>query len=203
MTILLTGFNAFGKVTDNPSQQLVRHIAACGRFPQVVTEVLLTEYAASALRIQTLLLEYRPRAVLCLGVAQMRREIHLERVALNLDDATLPDNAGDLATGRPIDPDGPAAYWSTFPLEAMQQQVAGRGIPVAISNHAGTFVCNHVFYTARHTLQQHGLTTPCGFIHVPAVRDPADPNSIGLSFEQMTEAIEVCLSYLTQYTGVS
>lgn len=199
MTILLTGFNAFGRVADNPSQRIVNHIVSSGRFPQVVAEVLPTEYTASAQRMNLLVLEYRPRVVLCLGVAQSRREIHLERVALNLNDAALADNAGDLASGRPIDPDGPAAYWSTLPLEMLRDAVAVRGIPVAISNHAGTFVCNHVFYTARHVISQHDLTALCGFIHVPAILTASDANSIGLPFEQMVEAVEICLTLLSQY----
>lgn len=193
MTILLTGFTPFGKVAVNPSQLIIAQVAA-RREPDVITAVLPVEYAASGRSMAELIRIYQPDAVLCLGVAANRQAISLERVALNLDDAALPDNAGDQASGRLILPDGPLAYWSTLPLEAMLAALHARGLPAVISNHAGAYVCNHVFYVARHTLDRMDSRAACGFVHVPALREGDDTN--GLPLAQMVEAVDCCLNVL-------
>jgi pyroglutamyl-peptidase len=143
------------------------------------------------LRLSDLIAQHQPDVVICLGLAARRSAINLERVALNLDDAKIPDNAGDLAVGRPIQQDGPVAYLSTLPLEKMKQALQAREIPVEISNHAGAYVCNHVFYAARHAIEQAHFPAICGFIHVPAIADSADDQ--GLLLDQMIEAVGVCI----------
>lgn len=197
MKILLTGFVPFGDVETNPSRLIVEAIASGGRFPEVIPVVLPTEYAGAGERICQFLQQERLDAVVCLGVAASRNEINLERVALNLNDASVPDNADDLASGRLIDPNGPIAYWSTLPLNAMLDTLRQHDIPAVISNHAGAYVCNHVFYTARHWLEQNGLTIPCGFIHVPALRE-TEEQEIGLPLETMIEAVEICLGIINR-----
>ncbi len=192
MRILLTGFQPFGKVEVNPSQQIVKHFAAQER-DDLIALVLPTEYRASARALEAALQAERPDAVICLGVAQTRKAISLERVAINVDDASIADNAGLLASGELIAVDGPAAYWSTLPLAALHAALAERNIPVSISNHAGTYVCNHAFYSARHALETLGRSIPCGFIHVPGLLNPDDAESSGLALETMIEAVEICL----------
>lgn len=194
MTILLTGFTPFGKVAVNPSQLIIDQIALKGD-PVVIPAVLPVEYAAAGRYIMELIQANRPQAVLCLGVAASRQAINLERVALNLNDAALPDNTGDLAAGRLIAADGPLAYWSTLPLDTMLAALAARGIPAVISNHAGAYVCNHVFYMARHTLDRMGSRAACGFVHLPAVRE-TDSEGSGLPLAQMVEAVACCLDSL-------
>src|SRR5690606_36039622 len=100
--ILLTGFVPFGKVATNPSQQIVEQIAASGRYPQVVTAVLPVDYNGGTDCLQALITQHQPQAIVCVGVAQNRAKISLERFALNVDDASLPDNAGVLRQGEPI-----------------------------------------------------------------------------------------------------
>jgi pyroglutamyl-peptidase len=197
--ILLTGFVPFGEVETNPSWLIVEAFTSGNHFPGVIPVVLPTEYAGAGERLRQLLQHERPDAVVCLGVAASRKEINLERVALNLNDASIPDNADDLATGRLIDPDGPIAYWSTLPLDAMLAALRERDIPAVISNHAGAYVCNHVFYTARHWLEQNGLAIPCGFIHVPALRE-SEEQETGLPLETMMQAVEICLEPVMNYT---
>jgi pyroglutamyl-peptidase len=204
MKILLTGFEPFGPVRVNPSEQIVRRIgrrveeAARGRGAmELRAEVLPTEFAAADRRIRRLIWEFRPDAVLCLGVAPQRDRISLERFALNLDDDSLPDNAGRCRAGRRIAPSGPAAYWSTLPLEGFRRQLERRGIPVSYSNHAGTYLCNHVFYVARHEIEKMGNGAPCGFVHVPPLQEEAgrkEPR--GLPLGTMVEAVECCLEVL-------
>ena len=199
MKTLLTGFGPFGNVTDNPSQLIVENLAERareGQWPDLVADVLPTEFAGAGNRIAQLIREHRPERVICLGVAKGTGSIRLERVALNLDDTSVPDNAGVYLEGKKIVPDGPLAYWSTLPIEDMCGELQGRGIPANISNHAGTYVCNHVFYVARHEIELLGSSAPCGFIHLPDVARPSgrrERESVGLSLNVMQAAVELCL----------
>ena len=121
--------------------------------------------------------------------------LRLERVALNLDGSETPDNSGEIIQGRLIASQGPAAYWSRLPLTLMLDALEERGIPAAISNHAGAFLCNHVFYVARHQVDQMGLTSLCGFIHVPGMSAEVTGDR-GLPLTQIIEGIECCLDIL-------
>jgi pyroglutamyl-peptidase len=194
MNILITGFTPFGEVERNPSQLIVECLAE--RQPDLRTLVLPTEYHAAAEKVLTALREWQPDAVVSLGVAQSRTAITLERIAVNVDDASIPDNGGVLKTGDLIEPEGAIAYWSTLPLQPMLSALQTRGIPAAISNHAGTYVCNHVFYAARHYIEQQGLHIPCGFIHVPGLLKVDGETTTGMPLEQMVEAVEICLAVL-------
>jgi pyroglutamyl-peptidase len=197
MKILLTGFVPFGDVAVNPSQLIVEKIAASGRFPDLCAEILPVEFAVAGDSIRRLIRDFEPEAVVCVGVAQNRTAITLERVALNLDDARIPDNAGSSVKGRMIVPDGPVGYWSTLPLERMQATLAEKAIPVEFSNHAGAYLCNHVFFAARHELESTEKPIPCGFIHVPPLCETPSDDCAGLSLEVMVEAIEACLDCLS------
>jgi pyroglutamyl-peptidase len=137
--------------------------------------------------------------VVSLGLAASAAAVRLERHALNLNDALRPDNAGDLASGRPIDPNGPIGYWSTLPIDAMLHALKERNIPSAITNHAGAYVCNHVMYTARHEIERQGSGIPSGFIHLPlmAEQDATPlPGGTKLPLQTMVDAIECCLGVL-------
>jgi pyroglutamyl-peptidase len=190
MRLLLTGFNSFHGVGVNPSQLVVEHFARRGD-PAVTAEVLPTEYAAAGRRIRSLIRDRQPAVVLSLGVAQSRAAVCLERVALNLNDCETPDNAGVVATARPIVAGAAPAYLATLPLDAMLAALRSASVPSAITNHAGTFVCNHVFYSALHEAEQAGLPTRCGFLHLPALATTELPG--GLPLETMIDAVERCL----------
>lgn len=197
MHMLLTGFNPFGERAINPSQIIVQTLS--GQTPgafQLTGDVLRTEFAYAGARIRALIHELRPDAVVMLGLAANRNTISLERVALNLDDATIPDNAGDCADGRLIAPDGPAAYWSTLPLNDMRMALRSHNIPVSISNHAGAFVCNHVFYCARHAIEQAALPARCGFIHVPLMAEQVENDTNALPLAVLLDGIKICLNIL-------
>ena len=158
--ILLTGFNCFGDLEVNPSELIVRTIAeragAAGR-TDLVTEVLPTEYRRAEIRVCELIQQFKPRAVLGIGVAVGAQTLRLERVAHNLDDSSQADNSGEIAEGKAIEAEGPIEYRSSLPLERMLDALEERGVPAVISNHAGTFLCNHVFYVARHQVEQSGI----------------------------------------------
>ena len=187
MPILLTGFTSFGDVDVNPSQLIVEQLKA---LPGVVTAVLPVDYTAVDDCLAALLAQHQPEAVVCLGVARGRDRLNLERIALNLDDAGAPDNAGVTRRGLPIIAGAPLAYASTLPLEAMHARLEAASIPVTISNHAGAYLCNHAFFLTRHLTGD----IPCGFIHVPALRSEANPE--GLPLGTMVEAVRLCLEAL-------
>ena len=206
MTILVTGFEPFDGRDVNPSQAIVEALAQRApetRRARIVTEILPCEFRAAGDRIRTLIRELRPDAVVSVGLAASAAAIRLERFALNLNDSARPDNGGDLATGRPIDPDGPIGYWSTLPLAEMLGAVKARDIPAIISNHAGAYVCNHVFYTARREIERLGADIASGFVHVPLLTEQAASLPAGgatLPLATMIEAVECCLDVLA---GVS
>jgi pyroglutamyl-peptidase len=118
--------------------------------------------------------------------------ICLERFALNVDDEELPDNSGRVLNGTPIVRGGPAAYESTLPLNRLLKVLRAKGIRANISNHAGTYVCNHAFYVARHESERLRPGMPCGFIHVPNLRRGSSKTQ-AMALDDMAEAVEVCL----------
>jgi pyroglutamyl-peptidase len=202
MRILVTGFEPFDGRGVNPSQKIVEALAQrpeAERRAKLVTEILPCEFGAAGERLVTLIRELRPDAVVSVGLAASASAIRLERFALNLNDSARPDNGGDLASGRPIDPAGPIGYWSTLPLDTMLAALKARDIPAIISNHAGAYVCNHVFYTARREIERVGSDMAAGFVHVPLLDEQASslpPGAATLSLATMVEALECCLSVI-------
>jgi len=168
--ILLTGFEPFGGESVNPSWEIAQALDGWMLDGHVVRAVRLSCVFGQALaELDAALAMHAPALVVCLGQAGGRTEISIERVAINVDDARIPDNLGGQPVDAAIQSDGPAAYFSTLPIKAIARAVREAGVPAAVSNTAGTFVCNHVFYALMHRL----ATTPAlahargGFVHVP------------------------------------
>lgn len=160
----MTGFEPFGGDARNPSQEVVAALPEriSGR---VIRRGLLAVDATSALpALSRLIAETEPAAVLMLGLAAGRPQPSLERVAVNRLDHHRPDNAGRTAISEPIVHDGPDAYLSSLPLRAIATAWREAGIPGTLSDTAGTFLCNAVFYQARHLLRDRA---PAGFLHLP------------------------------------
>ena len=169
-TILLTGFEPFGGESVNPSWEIARALDGWVCEGRTVRAVRLPCAFGDALRtLDDALAAHRPELVVCLGQAGGRAEISIERAALNVDDARIPDNLGRQPIDAAVVHEGPAAYFSTLPIKALAHDLRAAGIAAAVSNTAGTFVCNHVFYALMHRL----ATTPAlaqargGFVHVP------------------------------------
>lgn len=188
-TILLTGFEPFGGESRNPSQEIARALngrVIAGR--RVVGAVLPCVFGASVTELKTLLRAHRPELVVCVGQAGGRAEITPERVAINVDDARMPDNAGAQPVDTLVVRRGPAAYWSTLPVKAIVAALRAKGIPAAVSQTAGTFVCNHVFYGLMHALKsRRGVRG--GFIHVPFLPEQAKSGQPSLTLAEMTAAM--------------
>lgn len=172
-TVLLTGFDAFGGESVNPSWEAVARLdgAHIARHT-VVTAQLPTVFGDALDCLARHLEQHRPRLVVCVGQAAGRPALSLERAALNVDDARIPDNAGEQPVDEPIAPGGPAAYFTTLPIKACLAALHAAGIPAVVSNSAGTFVCNHVFYGLMHMLSGHAGVSG-GFVHIPYAPEQA------------------------------
>lgn len=165
--VLLTGFDPFGGESLNPSWEAVRRLhGRVLRGHTLFAAQLPTCFGKSRTRLQALLKQQAPQLVVCVGQAGGRSRISLERVAINVDDARIPDNAGRQPVDRPIVRGGPAAYFSTLPIKSQLQALLQAGIPAEISQTAGTFVCNHVFYGLMHALRESPQVRG-GFVHIP------------------------------------
>ncbi len=178
--ILLTGFEPFDQDTLNPSWEVARALSgwtceAEGRMARVHALQLPCAFGVAADALRAAMQECEPELVVCLGLAGGRTDIAPERVAINVDDARIPDNAGAQPIDQPVVADGPVAYWSTLPIKAIARDLRAAGIPVSVSNTAGSFVCNHVFYALMHALAQNdqGLQVRGGFVHLPLLPQQA------------------------------
>ncbi len=174
--LLITGFEPFNGHLLNPSQLLVQNLPdQYGNFA-LIKGVLPVQHALAPERLLTLLNDHHPDAVLAFGLASSRSKISLERVAINLMDYRIPDNTGVTITNQPIDPSGPAAYFSTLPLETLSTALNKAGLPTEISLSAGAYLCNQVFYTLMHAITIQQSNIPAGFIHLPALPEQSAPS---------------------------
>ncbi|GAB3529233.1 pyroglutamyl-peptidase I [Arthrobacter monumenti] len=188
--ILLTGFEPFGGQSINPSWRAVQ-LAAAGLTDAgyvVHTFELPCVFGQSARVLSQALDDERPDLVLCVGQAGGRGRLSLERIAINIDDARIPDNAGNSPVDSPVVDGGPAAYFSSLPIKASLRELLGMGVAAEISQSAGTYVCNHVFYALMHELQR-GVHSNAkgGFVHIPFAPEQVADSSVA-SMEITTAA---------------
>lgn len=201
-TILLTGFEPFGDEARNPSAEIVGRLGG-SRIggADVVGAVLPVVYGASADALLAAIEAHRPQAVISLGVAIGRRDVTPERVAVNLDDTTVADNAGAIHVETPIVDGGPVGYLSTLPVRAIADAIEAEEIAARVSGSAGAFVCNHVFY--RLMAATAGTGIPAGFIHVPGLPGQGDPavDGPGMELETMVQAVSIALEAVAADLG--
>lgn len=193
-TVLVTGFEPFGGDTINPSWEAARAldgerfggaVFAARRLPCVVDD-------AGPVLIDAIE-ELDPALVLCLGLAGGRTDVSIERVAINIVDARIPDNAGRQPVDEPVVAGAPAAYFSALPIKAMLRALHDDGIPASISSTAGTYVCNAVFYALSHYIAAERPALRGGFVHVPwlpamAIRHASAPS---LALDTLLRAVRV------------
>lgn len=172
-TILVTGFMPFGSNETNPSWDAVDALPSRIGAWRVEKLLLPVEYGRAARLAYEKALALSADAVLCVGLAANRSVVTPEAVGINVRDAVIPDNAGLIRHGEPIDPDGPAAYFSTLPVQKMTEAIRAADVPAALSYTAGTYVCNDLLYTLLHRFS--GAETRVAFIHVPPVSDKGLP----------------------------
>jgi pyroglutamyl-peptidase len=177
----MTGFEPFGGDEVNPSWEAVKLLA-----PEVDTHLLPCRFGDAMDELWAAVERVEPDVVICVGLAGGRPEVSVERVAINLDDARIPDNAGAQPLDRPIAADGPAAYFATIPVKACVASARAVGVPAGLSHTAGTFVCNHVFYGLLHRAATLRPGLRGGFVHVPYVPGQGTP---ALPTEQVAAAL--------------
>ena len=200
MTVMLvTGFEPFDGASVNPSGEVAKRLD--GRRlggAEIRAAVLPVHHVGAAAAVRALLDTHDPAAVVHLGLAAERAQIALERIAINLMDYAIPDDAGWQARDEPCIPGGPAAYWSTLPLRAMLGAAQAAGAPAYLSATAGTYLCNFVMYTTLHALAGRPEPPPAGFIHLPRLPSMVAPGSsdepsmdLGLMLRGVEAALEV------------
>jgi pyroglutamyl-peptidase len=186
--VLVTGFEPFGDERENPSAWAAERAAAelAGAGFDAHWAVLPVSFKRCREALAQLLERLKPDVAVALGLAGGVTHVRLERVAINLMDTGRPDNDGAQPVDEPIDPQGPAAYFSTLPLRRILERLRGEGVPAAISNSAGTYLCNFAMYLLLRHADLRGYPRRAGFIHVPytpeiAARKPGPPPSLPLS----------------------
>jgi pyroglutamyl-peptidase len=194
--VLATGFEPFGGETINPSALAAEALdgrKVVGR--RVVGAVLPCVFGKSLVALKQEIRRWKPELVICVGQAGGRGEINLERVALNIEDASIPDNDGNQPVDRPVVTGGPAAFWSTLPIKAIVAALRKAGLPAVVSQSAGTFVCNHVFYGLMRALARQ-RTVRGGFIHVPFLPEQArraETGSPSLPLDEIVRGLEIAI----------
>jgi pyroglutamyl-peptidase len=175
LTILLTGFEPFDGAAENPSRRAVLALAAAAppAGTRVVVEILPVRYAATGEALCAAVAAHRPDVLIATGLAAGRAEISVERVAINVDDARIADNDGARRIDTPVVAGGPAAYFATVPIKAVAAAIRAAGVPAQVSQTAGTFLCNHVFYRACHLAATESPAMRVGFLHVPSLPEQA------------------------------
>lgn len=175
-TLLLTGFEPFDHDVVNPSWEAVRQMDGLQLTDDVriVARRLPCAFATAPEALIELIEELRPAMVIATGLGPGRSDISIERVAINVNDARIPDNLGAQPIDTAVVEGGPAAYFSTLPIKSMVRAVREAGIAASVSQTAGTFVCNQVFYRLQHALA--GSEVRSGFIHVPGLPDSGQPS---------------------------
>ena len=190
--ILVTGFEPFATSSLNPSGEIVKALIG----DDLVTAILPVVFGQASAQLRELIDLHKPRAVLCLGQAEGRSAMTPERIAINLDDARIADNAGNQPLEQRINADGPDGYFSTLPIEKMVTSMKAAGIPASISLSAGTFVCNHIFYVLQDYLKDSPIKS--GFMHVPLMDEQRKeyPNLPTMPIRQMVAGVEIALNVL-------
>lgn len=190
MKLLLTAFDPFGGGTINPALEAVKLVGVVAGVDIIKLEVP-TVFGTSVDTVISAIEKHLPDAVLCVGQAGGRTGLTPERVAINIDDARIPDNEGHQPVDRPIAAEGPAAYFSTLPVKAMTAAIRQAGLPSDLSNTAGTFVCNHLMYGVLHHLAKHHPAIRSGFLHVPFLPQQGSPS---LPLEDIARGIEAAIT---------
>ena len=193
MRALVTGFEAFGGDSVNATQSALKRLPPFIKQLEIETLLLPVSFARAPAVLAAGIEQFAPEVVLCTGEAGDRHGFCLERVATNLCDARIPDNDGARPTGCKSIEDGPAAYFSTLPVNNMLAALRGAGLPSEISNSAGGYVCNHVFYALMHMAAAGGHRWRGGFLHVPHAFDAVARPRAKLQLDDVVRAIVVAL----------
>lgn len=201
MKVLITGFDPFGGEKINPAWEAVRALPDNIDGIEVIKLQIPTVFKKSAQKLFENIDAVKPDAVICVGQAGGRFEFCVERVAINLDDGRIPDNEGYQPVDTPVFEDGDTAYFTSLPIKAMVEELKKASIPAAVSNTAGTYVCNHIMYSLLYYLNKNNLNIKGGFIHVPYIPEQVvDKKGVPyMELTRITKALEVSIKAVRDY----
>lgn len=203
MKILVTAFDPFGGESVNPALEAVKQLPTTIEGALIVWAEIPTVFHKSADVLRHKMRQENPDVVLCIGQAGGRTGLTPERVAINQDDARIPDNEGQQPIDMPIKEDGAAAYFSTLPIKAMVDAIHAVDLPASVSNSAGTFVCNHLMYQVLYLVDKEFPHVQAGFMHIPFMMSQVvnRPNMPAMSLTDITRGIEASISAIVRYAG--
>ena len=231
MKILVTGFDPFGGETVNPALLAVKQLPPVIADAEIITAEVPTVFGEAGARVAAIIAEQQPDAVVCVGQAGGSECLTSERVAINLIDAVIADNAGQQPVDEPVVADGPAAYFATLPVKAMVTAANAEGVPASLSYSAGSYVCNYLMYSVLHYLATGavggaggaggagaagvadvaggaGVAVPdgfvrAGFVHVPFVPEqlPADSDKPSLPLPDIVRGLTAMLAAVVNNEG--
>ena len=201
MKILVTGFDPFGGEKVNPALEAVKSLPSVIHGAEIRWVEIPTVFYKSAEILETEIVRYQPDVVLCIGQAGGRASLTPERVAINQDDARIPDNQENQPIDTPIRLDGQAAYFSTLPIKAMVQAIKEVGLPATVSNTAGTFVCNHLMYQALYLADKKFPHMRAGFMHIPYMTEQVinKPNTASMNLSDIVKGIEAAIGAIVDH----
>ena len=197
MKIIVTGFDPFGGETINPSIECVKALPEIEGVELIRLE-LPTVFKESAKRLNEVINDVKPDAVLSVGQAGGRPGITMERIAINVDDARIPDNISQQPIDEAIQLDGEAAYFTTLPIKRIVKAIREAGIPAEVSNTAGTFVCNHIMYQALFAATKAVKPFKAGFMHIPFIPEQTTDKP-SLPLEASTKALQIAIETIRDY----
>ena len=201
MKILVTGFDPFGGEKVNPALEAVKSLPSVIHGAEIRWVEIPTVFYQSAEVLEAEIVLYQPDVVLCIGQAGGRAGLTPERVAINQDDARIPDNQGNQPIDTPIRLDGEAAYFSTLPIKAMVQAINEVGLPATVSNTAGTFVCNHLMYQALYLADKKFPNMRAGLMHIPYMTEQVvnKPNTASMCLRDIVRGIEAAIGAIVDH----
>ncbi|MGS4809680.1 pyroglutamyl-peptidase I [Streptococcus sp. Z554] len=201
MKILVTGFDPFGGEQVNPALEAVKSLPSKIHGAEIAWVEIPTVFYKASEVLEAEIVRYQPDVVLCIGQAGGRASLTPERVAINQDDARIPDNQGNQPIDTPIRLDGEAAYFSTLPIKAMVQAIKEEGLPASVSNTAGTFVCNHLMYQALYLADKKFPNMRAGFMHIPYMTEQVvnKPNTASMCLTDIVRGIEAAIGAIVDH----
>ena len=197
MKIIVTGFDPFGGEKINPSIECVKALPEIEGVELFRVE-LPTVFKESAIRLNEVINDVKPDAVLCVGQAGGRPGVTMERIAINVDDARIPDNFSQQPIDEVIQFDGEAAYFTTLPIKRIVKAIREAGISAEVSNSAGTFVCNHIMYQSLFAATKADKPFKAGFMHIPFIPEQTTDKP-SLPLEESTKALQIAIETIRDY----
>lgn len=166
-TVIVTAFEPFGDFEENPTQKVLAELPAFLYDAKIIKVTLPVIWNQAFSELLPLIDKHKPALILMLGLAAGRTHVNIERIAINIASSKTADNLGQISHEKPIEKDGPDAYFTNLPLEKIMQRLQRKKVPAALSNTAGTYLCNQIMYQVLHHINQTESDTKAGFIHMP------------------------------------